>query len=232
MRNLAQGDNGTDVCFAQKLCNKFVTANDVGEYLTADGDFGPKTRDTVKAIQKWYKARYGAFIPTDGAIAGDTWRALGAAPGVTHPLKLVPQYNSTTCWEACMNMLLGSSKCREMPASMLGPNRLLLDDRNALQHYASLLGRSLASAPNSIRALQSLVSRRPIVVFGRSSQYATGGHAVVVNAVWWDKQADPDTAVIRVLNPSPVNRGRTEPSTYYPLMEVERDCFSPVWVVA
>ncbi len=231
MRMLTQGDKGSDVMFAQNLFNKIALANSLKDYLIPDCDFGPKTKKAILDFQKWFNARYGAFIPVTGDVCGATWRALDAGPYVSHTVRLIPQRSDTTCWEACMNMILGAALCREIPAAHVEADGSLKKDAASVRHYASMLGRRATPAPTSVVTLHGLVARRPAVVLGRSTRYPTGGHAIVVSGVWTDKTGDADVAVLRVFNPSPVNYGRVE-SSPYPRMMAERENFDADWVIA
>ena len=231
MRDLKIGDKGTDVFFAQKLYNRFAIEHSFKNYLDQDGDFGNNTKKGMQEFQSWYRSRFGGSLPTDGSVNAAMWNALGATHGVSHSVKLVPQYNEYTCWEACINMLLGKNQCHEMPKDFLGSNRLLLDDSSAVHHFASMVRRQAMRPPTDPNALRLLLAVKPIVILGRSPRLPGGGHAVVVSAIWSAQSGDPFYSVLRVLNPWPANRGRVEPSGY-PLMDVQSDSFEPVWVIA
>ena len=76
---LRRGDSGESVTYLQTLLC------DVGETLTADGNFGEKTEKAVKNFQRIYK------LPVDGVVGPKTWAALEFATGHQHDEPDAPQ---------------------------------------------------------------------------------------------------------------------------------------------
>ena len=66
----SQGSSGACVAELQRLTNKCVAAKGVGGAISADGAFGPITKDAVIRCQK------ASGIGVDGIVGPQTWRVL------------------------------------------------------------------------------------------------------------------------------------------------------------
>lgn len=220
MRTLQVGDKGSDVFFAQRLFNKFSLAEGFSTFLDPDGDFGNKTKNGIIEFQKWYRDRYGAYsVKPSGVIDNSTWQAMGANTGVSHKRAWIPQWDATSCWRACASSL--GYDTSTIAAYHVAADGTLKDNSTAIGAYASLIGRSVQVAPRSPKAMGAAIGQKPGVLLGSCFGYTGGGHAVVVSAVWSDKNFDPDVCVVRLFNPSPIKKGRTERCDTYPNVILE-----------
>lgn len=231
MRRLTVGDKGVDVYFAQRLFDDIAVTNGLKNYLEQDGDFGPKTKTAIIEFQTWYRSKHGPVVPLDGAIGTETWSALGAAAAIEHTVPMVPQQNSTTCWLACIRMLLGAATSTTVPASALNADGTLKADGPARTALATALGRRVIDAPRTLRGLYAALERRPGVLLGDCIGYATGRHAVVASGFYVDTALSSDLSVLRLHNPSPIGKGRIERASYPDIVLEKSYNFTPTHLI-
>lgn len=227
--------------FAQRLFNNQEPRLQGGQTLVEDGAFGPRTQAAIRTFQTLATPALGRggeiqsnILRRDGSIDDATWRALGAGQSREHNVTLIAQYNNNTCWHACMDMLLGGGRCRDMPAGVLITNRTaqhgqLANTTAARGLYALALGGRIVPAPQTARELCGLIDNRPGVLLGRSVRFQNG-HAVVLSGYYKDAASDDLSTVLRIHNPDPPGRGTIEGSLY-PFMSVSGGSFTPEWVI-
>lgn len=75
----SQGSKGTCVKYIQQLVNYQNKGNPYGStQITADGDFGPKTKSAVVATQKQFR------LSADGIVGPKTWKEI-CSPHMSMP---------------------------------------------------------------------------------------------------------------------------------------------------
>jgi len=173
--------------------------------LVEDGAFGPKSKAQVQAFQT------AAKLDPDGIVGPNTWKALGLAVDINHPVKLFPQPTNMTCWSAAATMLVGNMSVGSGGASV-GSSGGLGSTHANVEAFARA-HRFVMHSPMtwSVSGFAELARRGPLWVGGSqplgSPSGPQSGHVVVVGAVWSNGNGDGRGTMLLIYDPWPPNVG-------------------------
>jgi hypothetical protein len=199
MEVLTQGSRALPVKLLQRLLNK----KGARPALTEDGLFGPRTRAAVVAFQQRER-----LVP-DGVVGPRTWRQLGLATDITHPVRLFAQPTNMTCWSAAATMILGNMSVGPGGAS-LGADGGMTPTAQNIEQFGRSLGWHLYHPQTwTVAGLAELLRRKPVwaVGGGLNKGSITFLHAIVLSALWSDGAADASGTLLRIHDPWPPNIG-------------------------
>ncbi len=193
--------------------------------LKEDGVFGMNTWRAVLMFQK------REWLVEDGQAGPCTWAALRQTEQykILHPVRLIPQHDSTSCWLAATSMLLNMSISRSsVPSSLIAGNGALFNDSELnspvhTEQFAKHFNLQMYHPQSwSAEGLASLLRMGPLAthILWNVSGYVNGmgsrGHFAVIAGIRGDGTSLGTT--LRIYDPLPVNRGRIKSYGYYRLM--------------
>ena len=214
------GSKGKSVTDLQNLLNKKLTG---GTRLATDGDFDQKTKKAVVQFQ------LNNWLVGDGIVGPCTWNCITGNEkyAVFHPIGLVPQPTSSTCWAAATAMLLGQPSPVVLPEhlkeSLVSEGGLLndskLDNPQNMMVYCNHF-RLKWHPPQSYLpdGLYDLLKRKPAManILWDTDSYTRGvgssGHMVVITGIRGNGEANGTT--VRVNDPWPVGSGSVRSFNY------------------
>ena len=216
------GSRGEEI----KRIQEALATNTTFGRLAIDGIFGRYTSEAVKQFQK------DNWLVVDGIVGPCTLAALlgTEAYHILHPITLVPQGTSTTCWLATIQMLSRKSiPLSDIPDDLLGSDGGLLNDSESLQprhtqRIADLFNFRLFY-PQSYdpMGLANILSTGPVAshilwdMDGYLSGAGSSGHFVIIAGIRGDGTAEGTT--VRIYDPWPVNIGNIRSVNYARLLK-------------
>lgn len=213
MEILRSGSRGFKVQLLQRLLNKANrrTGGTGGRSgpaaLAEDGIFGPLTAAAVSAFKS--RAR---LSPSDPVAGAGTWSRLGIVVEKEHPITLIGQPTSTSCWAAAAMMILGNQSVG--PGSALLSGGGLLPGIDNINLFAQSMGWRMLNETPSVNTLVDHVVNGPVWIVGSGSNFA---HAVVLSGVYSDRASAGDGTMFRVHDPWPIGVGKVYGSFSNPL---------------
>lgn len=217
MSVLRLGSRGNEVRELQELLNRNLTPN---PHLAGDGDFQQRTKDAVVAYQR------ANWLVADGEAGPCTMAALRGTESYVylHPVQLVPQWTTTTCWSAATAMLLGRAACMSAgPATATAADGLWndsdLDTPENMRRFADYHHLTLVPGATWMPdGLAGFLQRGPIMintlwdVEGYVERRGSSGHMRVIAGIRGD--STPEGTTIRLYDPWPPNRGAISSRIY------------------
>lgn len=218
---LREGFQGEEVKELQRLLNSKISSSSP---LVADGQFGWRTTEEVKRFQREH------WLVTDGIVGPCTWAALLDREEyvILHPVQLVPQHTSTTCWSASIAMIKGQLACMHQGPALLLPDGSMANDTGPthgnIAAYARYQG-LVCEPPRtwSARGIAGLLkSSGPLAIhlLWNLNEYLKGeeteGHFAVIAGIRGDGTESGST--VRIYDPWPPNRGNICSVNYARLM--------------
>jgi len=209
VRTLKQGSKGPDVGLLRRLLNrKLVPSPNLPEAhifgahyngAVAHIDFGPKMDTAVRALQ------HSKRLKVDGIVGPRTWSALGLTVDISKPVTLASQPSNNTCYAAAATMVLGPGASMSFDPGPL-PAGVAPDDhwaRAFAQRFSWRLEYGMTPTPG---ALEGFLRSGAFWIAGNLPFPAGPSyHAVVVGAIWGDR--DADHTMLLIYDPWPANIG-------------------------
>ncbi|MFO0341088.1 MAG: papain-like cysteine protease family protein [Acidobacteriota bacterium] len=199
MRNVQEGSRGFEVAYLQRLLNLRS-----GAALREDGLFGPRTR---RALEAWQSS---TGRPRTGSAGQAEFQQLGMQTCFEHPVVLVGQPTSTSCWSAAMTMMRGSNRSIGPGAASLGALGGLQSSRQNVETFARQNGLRVLSSMTSygVPQLCGWLSRGPVLAIGAGHIGPRAfSHACVLSGIISDHNPNGSGTVIRIHDPEPVGIG-------------------------
>jgi hypothetical protein len=211
VRTLRNFSQGIEVWLLQRYLNRWVTrTNGRLRPVNEDGRFGNQSEAAVRRFQaQTTRPR----LAEDGVVGPRTWAALGLNVEIDHPVRLIPQNSSWSCWNAAITMISETRGVRQ--SIMTGPDHMQyyltsgMSGVAADQALARELGWRVLDHSPELQELISILRRTPIYVGGRLT---ASSHAVVFGGLFSD--GTPDGTMIKVYNPAPLGKGLIHPMWY------------------
>jgi peptidoglycan hydrolase-like protein with peptidoglycan-binding domain len=203
MRTLTVGARGPEVGHLQRLLNMENFRNAFADPdLREDCVFGSRTEARLNQFQM------ANHLPSSSSVDARCWHALGHLIEVDHPVELFPQPDSGTCWSAAATMLFGDRSVGPGRA-LLAADHMLHADQANIQTFLTDAGLTF-HAPRqwTVAELIGMMRRGPLWAAGRwNGGNASGGHVVVISAIWSDQQQTFGGTTLRIHDPWPPGTG-------------------------